>query len=106
MGRLTGDEQETLILYNQKDKTAEVFTYNPSLIRKLDAICLSNPNEFKRTEDNDDGGYTYTFPKRQISIRPPATEARKQAGRERMAQRGHFGVKKPTVQGDADTLPL
>ena len=41
---LTKYEQETIINYNNEEKTASVFTYDKSLIRKLDKRLAEMPD--------------------------------------------------------------
>ncbi len=66
---LTNEERETIILFNEADKTATCDTCNPSLIRKLDDFC-------SRSKDitlirQDEYGKTYKFPKKWVSVRLP-----------------------------------
>lgn len=84
-------EQETIILFNREEKEADVYTHEPSLIKKLDNLCKTSPDVFVKREDNGAGGITYTLPKKLISIRTPRpkkelSEEEKNALRERMAK--------------------
>ena len=63
-------EQETIILFNRAEKEAEVFTYDPTMKRKLKEIA-ADFEEVRQTEDNGAGGVTYTLPKNLISVRRP-----------------------------------
>lgn len=65
MKKATLAEQETIILYNQADKEAEIYTHDPVLIKKLNA----EPDVAKLKRDNGFGGYTYTLPKKELFIR-------------------------------------
>jgi hypothetical protein len=42
---MTNLERETIILFNEAEDTAEVYTHNKSMIKKLDAMCLSYSND-------------------------------------------------------------
>lgn len=44
MANLTKYEQETIINYNNEEKTASIFTYDKSLIRKLDKRLPEYPD--------------------------------------------------------------
>ena len=37
-------EQETIILYNQGDATAEVYTHDPKLLTKLEGLAQKYPD--------------------------------------------------------------
>lgn len=68
---MTKYEQETIINFNEDEKTASVYTYNKQLKIKLDKLCKEYPQEFSlRTKDNT-GSKTYIIPKRYVSIRGP-----------------------------------
>ena len=40
-------EQETSILWNEEDKTANVYTASPVTMRKLDKMCERFPDDYK-----------------------------------------------------------
>ena len=44
-------EQETIILYNQEELTANVYTHDPKLLRKLEALSQKYPNQVIRKDD-------------------------------------------------------
>ncbi len=80
---LTNIEKETIICFNEAEKTAEVFTYRQSLIRQLDGLTEERPTEATRVKANAEGGVTYTVPKTWIKIRPKRilTEEQKEKAR-------------------------
>lgn len=43
--KLAKEERETIIRYSEADLEASVFTYNPPLIRKLEALAATRPEE-------------------------------------------------------------
>ncbi len=67
---LTNIERETIICFNEAEKTAEIFTYRPSLIRQLDGLAEERPTEAMRGKANAEGGVTYTIPKAWVKIKP------------------------------------
>lgn len=70
--KLTALERETVILFNEAEQTASVYTFNPALQRQLAAFCSERPEAVKLMfEDNPDGVKEYSVPKSWIKIRPP-----------------------------------
>jgi len=60
-------EQETIILYNEEEKTATVNTCNKSLIKRLDGFCAKSA--LYSLIKSDEYSKTYIIPKKYISIR-------------------------------------
>ena len=65
---LTKIEQETIILFNEGEADAEVYTHNKSLKRKLENAAKKNPNIYHLKATNAYGGVTYTFPKKLLTV--------------------------------------
>ena len=90
-------EQETIINFNAAEDTAELYTADPVMIRKMDKLVEQNPEQFKgevhsRYEGNI-YGMNYIFPKRFVVIRTKdivrnMSEEQRQKAREQM-QRIH-----------------
>lgn len=68
---LTKVEQETIVLFNEAEATASVYTHNAALQRILLELCQSHPAQVSRTEDNRHGGLTFEIPKKWVKIAPP-----------------------------------
>lgn len=66
--KLTREEQETIVIFNELDKTAKISTFNGSLIRKLSALCESRPDDCTGTKVNEIGEAFFTVPKRYIKV--------------------------------------
>lgn len=49
--QLTNQERETIICYNEADKTATVFSYNRRMLRDLDKLATERPDADKRKSD-------------------------------------------------------
>lgn len=83
-------EKETIINFNEMEKTASVYTYNNKLIKKLKECCKKFPNEYKLIEHNKQwGSYKFEVPKKRVTINIPKatrilTEEEKQELRERL----------------------
>lgn len=69
--RLTKYEQETIILFNESESTAAVYTYNTGLQNTLNSLYQSHPEHVTQTGDNGYGGLTYSLPKKWVKIAPP-----------------------------------
>lgn len=69
MTNLTKYEQETIILYNNEEKTATISTCDRSLIRKLDRRLVDYP-EIQRTKSGEDFA-EYILPKKWIKVSFP-----------------------------------
>lgn len=84
-------EQETIINYNEEEKTASVYTHNKALQRKLKQLAQERPEECRLVKNSRDGkAVDYTIPKSWIRIYPPRvaaplTEEQKQKRREHLA---------------------
>ena len=64
-------EQETIILFNEAEATASVYTHNAALQRVLLELCQTHPAQVQQTEDNRHGGLTFELPKKWVKITPP-----------------------------------
>lgn len=86
-------EQETIITFNEAEKTASVYTMNAALIRKLEGLTESRPDDARRVRTFPDGAQEYEVPKKWVRITasrilpPEEMEFRKELGRaNRLAQ--------------------
>lgn len=76
-------EQETIILYNQAEQTASVYTHDPKLLKKLARLNKEYPQQIR-----PDGPNTYLVPKGCVLIREPYSEQRRAAASERAKAAG------------------
>ena len=65
---LTNMERETIILYNEAEKTAIIDTCSPAMIRCMDKYCAER-TDCSRVK-KDQYGAKYVCPKRWVKIRP------------------------------------
>lgn len=84
-------EQETIILYNQAETTAEVYTHDPKLLEKLSRLAGKYPNQISRKDE-----HSYTVPKRCVLVREPFSEERRAAARERAKAGGYMPPRRDT----------
>lgn len=61
-------EQETLIGFNEDEKTADIQTYNGALKRKLTTLCKNRPEEAKHIRTDQYGGMYFTVPKKWVKV--------------------------------------
>ena len=82
--RLTRNEQETIINFNAEDKTATLYTRDPAVMRKVDALVIEYPDTYKCIGETDIDK-TYEMPKSFVSYRKPRrlSEEQREAARER-----------------------
>ena len=83
---LSREERETIINFNEADKTASIYTHSAALKRKLDALAASRPGECKKTRLFPDGGAEYETPKKWVRVN--ASRVLTDAQRESLAARG------------------
>jgi hypothetical protein len=88
--KLSRLEQETIILYNQAESTADVYTHDPTLLSKLELLAEKHPKQIHRND-----AHSFTVPKRCVSVREPYSDARRAAASERAKLAGN----KPPIRG-------
>lgn len=65
-------EQETIILFNEAEKTASVYTHNRAFLRKLEKLAQDRPEDCKlKRSDTESRVAEYIVPKRWIKINAP-----------------------------------
>ena len=67
-------EQETVILYNQAEQTADVYTHDPKLLEKLKRLTEKYPKQVPQKEE-----HCFVVQKHCVSNREPYSEERGQA---------------------------
>lgn len=92
------EERETIITYNEAEPTASVYTMNGALIRKLDGLVQTRPDDARRVKAYPDGAQEYEVPKKWVKVNagliltPEERERRIERGRaNRLAQLGKNG---------------
>lgn len=66
------EEQETIILYDRAHSQATIYTFEPSLKRKLKEMAKLFPDKVI-LESEDNGSVEYIVPKNLVSVRKPRT---------------------------------
>ena len=73
----------TELYFNEYDGTAEIYTYNTKLKKRLTAYAATYPDLCQLIEDDENGGLRFEIDKHRISIRltAPYSEERKSTAR-------------------------
>ena len=69
--RLTNIEKETIINFNEAERTANVYTHNEALKARLLKLCRTHPDQVRQTAANRWGGLTCELPKKWLKVSPP-----------------------------------
>ena len=85
MMKMTRYEQETIINFNAQDQMATLYTRDPAVMRKVDALVIEFPDTFKCIDETDIDK-TYEMPKSAVTYRKPRrlSEEQREAARERI----------------------
>lgn len=79
------EERETILLFNEADDIATIYTFNTGLKKRLAVFAEKYPDLCKLTVDDADyGNVTYEIQKSRVSLRlvAPYSEERKKAASE------------------------
>ena len=81
---LTLYEQETIITYNNEEKTATVYTHHPALIKKLKDYCRKFPDQYKlkANKNKESRSEEFIVPKKYITIRCPIIRSDEQKAKD------------------------
>ena len=84
----------TEFFFNEQDNTAEVYTHNTDLKKRLLTYAQTYPHLCQLTEEDENRGLRFEIDKRRISLRltAPYSEERRTAASER-GKRSGFGTK-------------
>jgi len=69
--KLSNIEKETIINFNEAERTASVYTHNAALKERLLELCQTHPEQVRQTAANGWGGLTFELPKKWLKITPP-----------------------------------
>ena len=83
-------QKVTEVFYNAKDPTAEVYTHDTKLKKRLLAYAAKFPELCQQTDDDKQGGLRFEIDKSRISIRltAPYFDVRRKAASELAKERG------------------
>ena len=69
--KLSNIEKETVINFNEAERTASIYTHNEALKRQLLELCRTHADQVRQTADNRWGGLTFELPKKWLKVSPP-----------------------------------
>ena len=90
MAKLTKYEKETIILFNEGEDTASIYTYNAGSRKRLANFGKKHPDLCRLETFCEQGGVSYVLDKSRLSIRlqPPMSEERRRKASEYAKQNG------------------
>ena len=90
MTKLSKYEKETIILFNEGEDTASIYTYNAGLKKRLAAFSRKYPDLCRLERTHTQGGLSYILDKSRLSVRlhPPYSEERRKKASEYARQNG------------------
>ena len=90
---LTKKQKVTEVYYNAKDPTAEIYTHDTKLKKRLLAYAAKFPELCQQTDDDEQGGLRFEIDKSRISIRltVPYSEERRKAASDYAKENGMKG---------------
>ena len=72
--KLTREEMENIVSYEESSGEADVYTHSGKLIRQLAKYAAERPQECRLARECHDGAAVeYTLPKSWLKIKPPRT---------------------------------
>ena len=77
--KLSSYERESIILFNEAEDFAEVYTHNADLKKRLKMLAKENPDDCSFTGKNSCGGHFYRVSKRLVHISKPKSREWKAA---------------------------
>lgn len=89
---LTKKQKVTEVYYNAKDPTAEVYTHDTKLKKRLLEYADKFPELCQQTDDDEQGGLRFEIDKSRISIRltTPYSEERRKIASEVAKRNGNI----------------
>ena len=87
--KLSKLEQESIILYNEEESTASIYTHDPKLKRKLKRLAEKYPDKVYPDRAVHAGAVSYAVPKSCVSVREPFSDERRRAASERAKNAGY-----------------
>ena len=95
--KLSNLEKETIILWNEAERDAEIYTHNPALQQQLRDLCGQYPEQVRLTKEGPHGSITVQLPKKWLRVVPPRVLSPAQREVLRRMNEKRWG----TVDGDA-----
>ena len=81
------EEQETIVLYNEAEEEASIYSFNRSMLRRLEKYAQKHPEICRKGRQYADGAAEYLLHKKYLSVHflePEGKQQQAAAGRARM----------------------
>lgn len=94
MAKLSKYERETIVLFNEAETEASIYTFNTDLKRRLAEFSRKYPLLCWLERTTPEGSVTYVLDKSRLSIRlvPPYSEERREAARAYAKEHGFQSI--------------
>lgn len=69
--KLSKLERETIVLFNEAEAQAEIYTFNEALQKQLAGLCALYPDKVSMTQEGRCKGQSFTLPKKWVRVMPP-----------------------------------
>lgn len=86
--KLTPEERETIILYDESTEQAKVYTHDPKLIVKLERLNRKYPALIYPERREHPGAVSFIVPRKCIMVHEPYSEARRKSASEKAKESG------------------
>ena len=86
---LTKKQKVTELYYNAKDPTAEIYTHDTKLKKRLLKYAAKFPELCQQTDDDEHGGLRFEIDKSRISIRLTAPYSEERRAKARSFAKAH-----------------
>jgi hypothetical protein len=95
MARVSPEERESIILYNDAEDTANIYTHDKIMQRHIEKELDIKPWRVQGLAKD------YQIPKKWLRLPRKPSERRREAAKKSFEARGGFGTRKKKVSGDA-----
>ena len=92
--KLSPEERETIILYDESTDKASVYTHDKKLREKLKRLHKKYPDRIFPERKEHPGAVSYIVPKKCVMIHEPFSDARKK----RLSEKAKIAGRKPPVR--------
>lgn len=99
MTPLTRAEQETIVIFNEEESQASVYTYNRSLKKNLRELSEKFPQNVMLEREDGRGGETFLIPKKWVKVRAPRIVSEEEREKRAAFLKANLSKKTPITVG-------
>jgi hypothetical protein len=100
MRSLTRAEQETIVVFNEEEPQASVYTYNRSLKKNLRELSEKFPQNVTLERKDGWGGETFLIPKKWVKVRAPRVVTEEERKKKAAALKANLAKNRPATIGE------